>query len=222
MKKPSLLDLRDDEFKRLIKDDFLLTVDQAALFLAVSASTLNHWRSDGKGPPFIKLGDTGRATIRYRMGDLNSYVSSNTFTSVAEAALANAQRRVSDFWLDFDKPHPYLVKSSFFVVDSCTADRSTFISVFLDPFAKIRWLKAEKALGMLWLRNDSRQALRAAYLNKIADPNASARIDEAYQQSLVQVPLQHFGSHPDLTLRTIQETCGGSFPATFVEPSSLA
>jgi hypothetical protein len=215
MKKPSPLNLRDDEFKRLIKDDFLLTVDQAALFLAVSASTLNHWRSDGKGPPFIKLGDTGRATIRYRMGDLNSYVSSNTFTSVAEAALANAQRRVSDFWLDFDKPHPYLVKSSFFVAGSCTADKSTFTGVFLDPFAKIRWMKADKALGMLWLRNDSRQELLAAYLNSQAGTGARGRIDAAYQETLVQVPIQHFGSHEDLTLKTLRDTCGGAFPVAF-------
>ena len=33
---------------------FLLTVDQAAIYLDLTRSTLNKWRCQGKGPSFIK------------------------------------------------------------------------------------------------------------------------------------------------------------------------
>jgi hypothetical protein len=42
-----------------------LTEAQAARRAGVSKGTLRRWRSAGKGPPWLKLGDTRGAAIRY-------------------------------------------------------------------------------------------------------------------------------------------------------------
>lgn len=56
-------------------DDSLLKEAQAAKFLAVSVRTLQAWRTDNSGPPFIRL---GRA-IRYRLKALIEWLNSNTW-----------------------------------------------------------------------------------------------------------------------------------------------
>ena len=133
-----------EELQRLLGQEFLMPVEQAALYLCVSVSTLNHWRSDGKGPKFVKLCGSSRGAIRYRLGDLRTFVESNTFESVAEAELADAMSRVSDFWDDWGKTHPLVAKGPHFLVDSALADRDTYLGVFLDPYAKVVWLKPER------------------------------------------------------------------------------
>jgi hypothetical protein len=42
-----------------------LTEAQAAQKAGVSKGTLRRWRSAGEGPPWLKLGDTRGAAIRY-------------------------------------------------------------------------------------------------------------------------------------------------------------
>lgn len=215
MTKASAQSLRDEEFYRLFKDDFLLTVDQAALFLGVSNSTLNHWRSNGDGPPFIKLGPGRTGPIRYEIGKLKAWVDSCTYTSVAESLLGKALKRCSDVWTDFSTPHPYLVKSSFFIVDSCMADRETFLSVFMDPFTRIEWLTAERALGKLWRREERRLQLLGLLLNSTTDQRALERIENQRTKSIRSVPIRYFSSHKDLTLKSLAETAGSSFPVEF-------
>jgi len=48
---------------------------QAAAFLRIKAQTLNLWRSQGRGPNYIRIG--GNA-IRYRLEDLNDYLKKQT------------------------------------------------------------------------------------------------------------------------------------------------
>lgn len=215
MTKSSAQSLRDEEFYRLFKDDFLLTVDQAALFLGVSNSTLNHWRSNGDGPPFIKLGPGKTGPIRYEVGKLKAWVDSCTYNSVAESLMGKALKRCSDIWTDFSTPHPYLVRSSFFVIDSCMADRETFLSVFMDPFARIAWLTAEQALGKLWLREERRLQLLGLYVNSTANQLALQQIENERTKSIRSVPLRHFAAHNNLTLQTLAETAGCNFPVEF-------
>jgi excisionase family DNA binding protein len=52
----------------------LLTVKEAARYLGMSASTLNHWRQDGSGPSYVKMRDGRSAPVRYREADLRAYV----------------------------------------------------------------------------------------------------------------------------------------------------
>jgi excisionase family DNA binding protein len=50
----------------------LLTCQEAAEFLGVPVGTLAQWRSQRRGPQYIKL--EGRL-VRYRLTDLESYLS---------------------------------------------------------------------------------------------------------------------------------------------------
>ena len=56
-------------------DPQLLTEREAAAFLNLSPVTLQHWRSNGTGPAFVKL--SNRA-IRYLRHDLDAFVSDRT------------------------------------------------------------------------------------------------------------------------------------------------
>ena len=55
-----------------------LTNDPEVLALA-PYSTMAHWRSEGKGPCYVKVG----AKVAYRGGDLNSWLESRTVQPAA-------------------------------------------------------------------------------------------------------------------------------------------
>lgn len=204
---------RDANLERLLSDEFLLSVDQAALYLAVSASTLNHWRSDGKGPRFVKLCGSTRGAIRYRLADLRTYVEKNTFSSVAEAELTSAMSRVSMFWDDWKKPHPFVAVGPHFLLDSALADRDTFIAVLHDPYARVRWLRPAAALERPWCRPQRRLELLGLFLNAPENKGRAAVVEAAYKKKLCAIPEQLWGSHPDLTLSALLETAeGGQYP----------
>lgn len=52
----------------------LLKTDEAAAYLGVRPTTLEHWRSYGKGPSHIKIGPR---IIRYRLNDLDKWLEEN-------------------------------------------------------------------------------------------------------------------------------------------------
>lgn len=47
----------------------------AAKLLGVSAKTLANWRCLGKGPTYIRLGNSPRAQVLYRYEDLDAWLS---------------------------------------------------------------------------------------------------------------------------------------------------
>jgi excisionase family DNA binding protein len=56
-------------------DDVLVTQEQAAELLQISAATLQKWRSTGENNlPFVKIGKSAR----YRTTDLKAYVEKHT------------------------------------------------------------------------------------------------------------------------------------------------
>ena len=59
----------------------LLTTTEAAAALALAPKTLRNWRSQGLGPPFIRLG----GAIRYRETDLLAWVDAQAVTVGAGA-----------------------------------------------------------------------------------------------------------------------------------------
>ncbi len=197
---------RDSRLEQLLGDEFLLNVDQAALYLSVSASTLNHWRSDGKGPKFVKLSGATRSAVRYRLADLRAYVAANTFSSVAEAELSAAMSRVSPFVDDWLALHPFVMRGKHFVVDSALADKETFEAVLQDPTARVAWRRPARALELPWLRHDRRQSLLAAYLSSDEGRGKADQLENAYQLSLAGIPASLWGSHPDLTAETWRST----------------
>lgn len=52
----------------------LLTCPEAAEFLGVPVGTLAQWRSQRRGPQYVKLENR---LVRYRIADLEAYVSKN-------------------------------------------------------------------------------------------------------------------------------------------------
>jgi hypothetical protein len=61
-----------------------LSTKEAAEWLGVSESTLNHWRVAGCGPAFVKL---GRRVMYRRDEDLGTFVTKNVRQSTTEAVV---------------------------------------------------------------------------------------------------------------------------------------
>jgi len=56
----------------------VMTTEQLARRWEVSPGTLVNWRSQGKGPCYIRLGTGGKASIRYRLRDIEEYEQQQT------------------------------------------------------------------------------------------------------------------------------------------------
>ena len=90
--------------------DRTLSSAEAAEFLGVNPKTLNNWRSQGKGPAYVKhagaIDGLGRqrGTVGYRLADLRDYVSTQRVSTESSdesvschiEALVDAAPRLSD------------------------------------------------------------------------------------------------------------------------------
>lgn len=199
-------EINSSELVKDFKDEILLTTHQAALFLQVSVSALNHWRSDNFGPTFIKLGQGSKGPIRYTIGDLRAYVESRRSSSKAKANLDSAMQRVSSSLRRFDYEHPFVVRSRWFLVDSAYSSEELYMSIFRDPYIKLAWMTPEDALARPWVREDVRQELLQDWLKIQIDPQAAiASLEVRYKLALENIPDEYFGSHPYLTMAYYQE-----------------
>jgi predicted DNA-binding transcriptional regulator AlpA len=69
----------------------LLTPKQAAEFLSVSEGTLAQWRSQSRGPVFIKL--EGRL-VRYRARDLENYIAGRVVEPALDGGMRGDRERI--------------------------------------------------------------------------------------------------------------------------------
>jgi excisionase family DNA binding protein len=60
---------------KLSDPEALLTEDAAARLLCISPRTLQAWRMEKRGPPFVRAG----RSIRYRRSDLVEWINRNTY-----------------------------------------------------------------------------------------------------------------------------------------------
>jgi hypothetical protein len=58
----------------LAHEDDLLTGDEVAKILKVHVASLAAWRSQRRGPKFLKLGELKKSPVRYRRGDIDDYL----------------------------------------------------------------------------------------------------------------------------------------------------
>ena len=58
----------------MFDDDKLYLTSDPALLVLGRPMTLAHWRSEGRGPAYVKLG----ARVGYRGSDLNRFIEANT------------------------------------------------------------------------------------------------------------------------------------------------
>jgi predicted DNA-binding transcriptional regulator AlpA len=59
-----------------------MTKDQVSELLSVSQATLDNWRSQGRGPKFLKL--CGR--VKYRAKDVQAFIEASIRQNTAKAA----------------------------------------------------------------------------------------------------------------------------------------
>jgi predicted DNA-binding transcriptional regulator AlpA len=71
----------------------LLSTATAAAYLGFQPQTLRKWRVSGEGPPYIRLGDSPRARVAYRLADLDAWLEARTWRSTAAETVARSVRR---------------------------------------------------------------------------------------------------------------------------------
>jgi len=64
----------------------LLTNREAATRLKIKPNTLEIWRCKGKGPNYIKMGETKQAPIRYRHSDIDDWLEQQSFGNTSAYA----------------------------------------------------------------------------------------------------------------------------------------
>jgi predicted DNA-binding transcriptional regulator AlpA len=66
----------------------LLTGPETARYLGIKPQTLRKWRLTGHGPPFVRIGDSPRSRVAYRLSDIEAWVAARTFASTAAETVA--------------------------------------------------------------------------------------------------------------------------------------
>lgn len=67
----------------------LFNNEAAASALGISPVTLKIWRCKGKGPRFIKLGQSKQAGVAYDPAEIEAWKAARTFTSTSAATVSH-------------------------------------------------------------------------------------------------------------------------------------
>lgn len=73
----------------------LLDNEQTAAFLGIKPNTLEIWRCRGRGPGFVKLGDTPQAPVRYRLSVLTAWLERQSFACTSAYSAAASPTTIS-------------------------------------------------------------------------------------------------------------------------------
>lgn len=76
----SALDAAASQARGELPEQEYLTTTQAAAYLGFSRKQLEHWRSAGCGPTYIKVG----RHVRYRRGDLDAWMDERRLSNTAQ------------------------------------------------------------------------------------------------------------------------------------------
>lgn len=71
----------------------LLTSKVTAALIGIKLNTLEIWRGQAKGPPFIKLGTSPQAGVRYRRADVIAWIEQRLYASTSHYTAALATLR---------------------------------------------------------------------------------------------------------------------------------
>ncbi|MCW9059723.1 MAG: helix-turn-helix domain-containing protein [Gammaproteobacteria bacterium] len=71
----------------------LITNEEAADLLGIKPNTLEIWRTKGKGPKFVKMGEHKQAPIRYMRPEIFDWLERQSFSSTS-AYSANAKQAI--------------------------------------------------------------------------------------------------------------------------------
>ncbi len=77
------------------KSTELLTSEEAAVLLGIKPNTLEIWRTKGKGPEFVKLGNAKQAPVRYIKSILVDWIAAQSFPSTSAYSAMQRARHAS-------------------------------------------------------------------------------------------------------------------------------
>lgn len=77
------------------KSTDLLTTEQAAILLGIKTNTLEIWRTKGKGPAFVKLGNAKQAPVRYLKSTIVDWITAQSFPSTSAYSTLQNTRHAS-------------------------------------------------------------------------------------------------------------------------------
>ncbi len=72
-----------------MNEDDVLSERQTSSLLLVQPSTLQAWRTKGRGPKYLKIGKL----VRYRLRDLHSFLDQQTRTSTVDPGVSQSDKR---------------------------------------------------------------------------------------------------------------------------------
>jgi transposase-like protein len=75
----------------------MLTTSQTALRLGVRPQTLRKWRLLGKGPKYIRLGESSGSRVSYRLSEIEDWLGRHSYSSTSEESAKLAHVRSEGF-----------------------------------------------------------------------------------------------------------------------------
>ena len=79
----------------MVIQEELLDNEQTAALLGIKPNTLEIWRCRGKGPEFVKMGDTPQAPVRYRHSVVMDWLSRQSFASTSAYSSTPSSNTIS-------------------------------------------------------------------------------------------------------------------------------
>lgn len=67
----------------------ILNNDEAAAMIGITPATLRFWRCKGRGPKFVKLGQSKQAGVAYLESDIIAWRDARTFVSTTAATVSH-------------------------------------------------------------------------------------------------------------------------------------
>lgn len=73
----------------------LLSTAAVATLLGLRPQTLRKWRLEGRGPRYVRLGETLLSRVTYRFVDLQDWLAERTYASTTEETASKQERGVA-------------------------------------------------------------------------------------------------------------------------------
>ena len=152
--------------------DFLLTTNEAAVYLRHSPKTLANWRSAGAPPKYVQFAGEGTsgARVLYELGDLRDLIASRKRGSTSDVMAFTSNGIEARFQIasggapspndDSDGGSPFFVNASVpgLVLAHCY-ETSRYLDLWLtDRAIDVAWLNWDDALAGVWEDETRRQS----------------------------------------------------------------
>lgn len=70
----------------------LMTSNTLATYLGIAPQTIRRWRLEGRGPKYLRLGDSLKARVAYRPSDVDEWLENRDFHSTSEESIKSEKK----------------------------------------------------------------------------------------------------------------------------------